>query len=306
MALRESESLLDNIPDGVLTVDVTTKTIQSVNDTCCTMLHREESTLVGLPFGELAADERTPITDEAVGQARKNGPVTVQWRVRTGQGTALPVEARVTVTTRGGQELAILTLRERPQREAARQPLERGRDRYRTLFDNDDLVLWEQDFSEARAYAMELAETGEELGAYLDDNPEELFEILGRMEVHMVNEAALDFYGVESKEELVANFDEMMVPGTREGLTAMWQAVVDGERYFCTECKFQPLDGDAWTPSSTSIRTIGTMFGTLSRRCLPTPRRASGSSTVCGRRTTPIGGSRREAGTTSRTRLSAA
>ncbi|MBX0305768.1 PAS domain S-box protein [Haloarcula salinisoli] len=244
MALRESESLLDDIPDGVLAVDVTRGTIQSVNDTCCTMLHREESTLVGLPLSEVATDGSSPIGAEAVDKARADGPVTLQWRAQTGHGTALLVESRLTTTTRKGQEIAVLTLREQPQRTAAEPPLERGRDRYRTLFDNDDLVLWEQDFAEARAYAMELADTGEELGTYLDAHPEELLEILARMEVHMVNDAALDFYGVDSKAELVANFDEMMVQDTREGLTAMWKAVVDGQRYFCTECKFRPLDGD--------------------------------------------------------------
>jgi PAS domain S-box-containing protein len=264
MAHRDSGVRLDDVSGGALVVDVPTGEIRAVDDTCCGMIHYSESALVGATLSGLSADgEPPPVGDDAVGRSRvatadvdldldtstaeaaEGTQATFEWRVRTGRGTALPVEARIAATTSDGHDSVVLSLRERSGREAVTPPLERGRDRYRTLFDNEDLVLWEQDFSEARAYATDLADTGAMLGAYLDDHPEELFEILARMDVHRVNDAALDFYGVESKRELVENFGAMMVPDTREGLTAMWQAVVDGERYFCTECKFRPLDGDA-------------------------------------------------------------
>ena len=244
MSLRKLEVGLGDVPNAVVAVDPSTGEIRAVNERCRRLLDRSESALVGTTLAELAADSEIPPIDDAVRRAGDDGAATFQWRIRTGDGTVLPVKGRLSRTARGGDDLALLSLRERPEHEAVTPPLERGRDRYRTLFDNDDLVLWEQDFSAARAYATELADTGEELRTYLDNNPEELLQILARMEVHMVNDAALDFYGVDSKAELVANFDEMMVPDTREGLTAMWEAVVDGQRYFCTECKFRPLDGE--------------------------------------------------------------
>ena len=144
----------------------------------------------------------------------------------------------------GGGGGSVVVLDERTTCRQRERELEAHRERYLTLFENDQLVVWEQDFSAARAYATALADTGEELVAHLEANPDDLFEILSRMDVHRVNEAALDFYGVDSKAELVENFDEMMVPDTRAGLTGMWAAMVDGDRYYCTECKFKPLDSD--------------------------------------------------------------
>lgn len=245
MSLQKLELSVDHVPEGVLVADVATGNVRTANVACCAMLNCDESTLVGATLSELAVGRpESVISDERLQQARRDGSATFDWQVQVGAGGEASFEVQLTTTTCDSRELAVLSLRERSGRGAVDSTLERGRDRYRTLFDNDDLVLWEQDFSAARAYATELAETGEELGAYLEANPEELLEILGRMEVDMVNDAALDFYGVDSKEELVANFGEMMVPDTRKGLTAMWKAIVDGERYFCTECKFQPLDSE--------------------------------------------------------------
>jgi len=246
MALRDRPTLLDEMADGVLVVGVSTGEIRTVNDTCCEMLGYTETELRGQTIASVTAGDNEPVTGDGrcVERARNVGAVSFEWQVETGEDQRTAVEARLTTTTREGDEIAVITLREAPNRDRTPPIIERQRDRYRTLFDNEEFVLWEQDFSTAKAYAEGLAETGAALGAYLEDHPEELLEILARMDVHMVNEAALDFYGVDSKEQLVANFDEMMVQETREGLTAMWQAIVDDERYFCTECTFQPLDGD--------------------------------------------------------------
>jgi PAS domain S-box-containing protein len=244
MTPREPGHSLDDVPDPVLVVDATTGEIQRVNEAACQLFDYPESALVGTTLAALTAGGDTPVTDDPSHPTTdSDGPQRCVWWVATGGGDTLTVAGRFVTASRDGST-AVLTLRERPDPGRVSPTLERGRDRYRTLFDNEELVLWEQDFSAARAYATDLADTGAKLGAYIEDNPEELLAIFERVEVHGVNQAALDFYGVESKEQLVANLDELMTPATREGLTEMWQAVVDGERYFCKECQFRPLDGD--------------------------------------------------------------
>jgi PAS domain S-box-containing protein len=270
MAIGTSATLFEDVAHGIVGADAATGEILAVNDAFCDIVGHADRELVGTDLAAVAAGESSPLARPVLRQARTES-ARIEWRLRTRCEGVVPVEGRLTITEQDGREVALASVARREPDATERNPVEadatgldaletgeesavgderwpsgfqRHRDRYRTLFENEDLVLWEQDFSAAREYATELADTGEELGAHIDEHPEELLEILARMDVHMVNDAALDFYGVESKTQLVENFDEMMVPDTCEGLTEMWKAVVDGQRYFCTECKFRPLDGD--------------------------------------------------------------
>ena len=238
---EERWSSHEGVPEGVLVVDATTGRIQATNAGCATLLGYSASELRGANLDDLAITGDPPVVGdrERLDRARDDGAVAFDWRVETGGGDDVAVEARVRPLGRD-RDLALVTLRERA---APAHPADVG-DRYRSLFENDDLVLWEQDFSEARAYAERLADTGDELRAVVDQNPAELLNIFERVDVHMVNDAALDFYGADSKGQLVSNLGELMTPATREGLTEMWQAVLDGERYVRKECQFVPLDGE--------------------------------------------------------------
>ena len=122
------------------------------------------------------------------------------------------------------------------------QELERSRERYHTLFESDQLVLWEQDFSEAMAYAKDLAADVDDFGAYLEDHPEELGRIFERVEVLAANRRALEFFGAESEAELEANLDRLLTEKSIGGMTEMWTALLNGETTFRRECEARQLD----------------------------------------------------------------
>jgi PAS domain S-box-containing protein len=126
-------------------------------------------------------------------------------------------------------------------KERARE-LALNRERYHTLFESDQLVLWEQDFSEAMAYVEELATDIEDVSGYLDSHPEELGRIFDRVKVLDVNQRALEFFGVSSRAELEDNLDKLLTEKSIRGMSEMWQALLDGETTFRRECEARQFD----------------------------------------------------------------
>ena len=79
-----------------------------------------------------------------------------------------------------------------------------GVDRYRGLFENSPISLWEEDFSELKLHLDRLRQTGvTDLRAYLEQHPEELQRCAGKVRVVDVNEATLELLECDDKAKLI-------------------------------------------------------------------------------------------------------
>ncbi|MGM0604227.1 MAG: response regulator [Halobacteriota archaeon] len=121
---------------------------------------------------------------------------------------------------------------------------EEAEKRYRSLFENNPVVIWEEDFSAAKAYADELAATVDDLGAHLREDPAELDRILERVTVLDVNRNAVEYYGAASKAQLIDSLPRLMTPDSRAAIRSMWVAIADGQTRFRAETESMTIDGD--------------------------------------------------------------
>jgi PAS domain S-box-containing protein len=97
------------------------------------------------------------------------------------------------------------------ERKQAEEALSQSQARYRTLFDDSPVSLWEEDFSGVKAALEELRQDGvNDFRAYFATHPEEAFMLAGRIMVIDVNRAALKLYNNISKEELAANIGNII------------------------------------------------------------------------------------------------
>ncbi len=77
-------------------------------------------------------------------------------------------------------------------------------DRYRGLFENSPISLWEEDFSECKTYLDELTRSGiDDLRGYLRENPDEVQRCASLVVVVDVNAATLELLECDSKERLL-------------------------------------------------------------------------------------------------------
>jgi PAS domain S-box-containing protein len=116
--------------------------------------------------------------------------------------------------------------REVTERHMTEENLRISARRYQSLFEDSPFPMWEEDFSGVKLYLDELHANGvTDLRERLIAHRSDLEECVRRVRVLGVNRAACRFYGVESKEELLAGlsalFDENAYENFREELVAL-------------------------------------------------------------------------------------
>ncbi|GAB2869374.1 hypothetical protein GCM10027277_43240 [Pseudoduganella ginsengisoli] len=124
--------------------------------------------------------------------------------------------------------------------------LRAGEARFRSLYDNAPVALWEQDWSAVHGALQELRESGvEDLPLYLQNNPSQLARMAAMVRIVDVNAAALAQVGAApgnkdlSALSLAQNFDASAMPAFGRALAALLQ----GAHLFSCESTFQRLDG---------------------------------------------------------------
>ncbi len=82
--------------------------------------------------------------------------------------------------------------------------------RYRCLFEDSPISLWEEDFSKVRQYFNQLCESGGiDVRAHFESHPEAVHECVDLVRVLDVNNATLKLLGTDNKEKLIADFNRL-------------------------------------------------------------------------------------------------
>jgi diguanylate cyclase (GGDEF)-like protein len=130
----------------------------------------------------------------------------------------------------------------------AAQALRAGEARFRSLYDNAPVALWEQDWSAVRTALSELALGGaEEPARYLLAHPAELRRLAGLVRILDANGAALAQVGALPGGKNLASlslaqlFDGDAMPAFARAVAAL----AGGQQLFACEGSFQRLDGKA-------------------------------------------------------------
>ena len=123
-----------------------------------------------------------------------------------------------------------------------------GERHYHMLFEHAPISLWEQDFSEIKKLFESLRRQGvQDLNRHLDAYPELIEESIALIQVVDVNLQTLAMFGVQTKEEMVANLDKFfrdeMRVHFRDELLTLWAGRLawrgEGVNYTLTG---EPLD----------------------------------------------------------------
>jgi PAS domain-containing protein len=100
--------------------------------------------------------------------------------------------------------------------------------RYRTIFENSPISIWEEDFSEIQALFQHLRSEGvTDLEAHFEQHPETLQQCAERIKIVDVNRAALALHKADSKEALLAGLVQTFTPESfltfRDELICLWR-----------------------------------------------------------------------------------
>ncbi|THE64685.1 PAS domain-containing protein [Salinadaptatus halalkaliphilus] len=237
------ERVVERIDDPVVILDGNDRVLDS--NPAARRLATSSSEWHGMPVSEFF--ESSPELADRV-TARTPGEITLEQSgtTRRFDVTISPLDTGHTDPGDRKQqsESAVVILRDVTAQFTYQRELERSRERYRSLFENSPLVLWEQDLSKTIERARTIAADTDDLAAYLEEHPEQHRELVETVEILDVNEVAVEAYDAESKSELVDRMGELFTDEALATSRHMLEELIDGDRHFRAETTYRTLDGD--------------------------------------------------------------
>lgn len=121
---------------------------------------------------------------------------------------------------------------EHKQKEKRREEQER---RYRSLFEDSPVPIWDEDFSKVKQYIDTVKATGvTDIRKYFEENPEATTECAALLVVNDVNQAVVDLNEAPDKEYMLKHFTALIDSKSAEYAINQFEAIANGEK----SCEF--------------------------------------------------------------------
>jgi PAS domain S-box-containing protein len=120
--------------------------------------------------------------------------------------------------------------------------------RYRHIFESTGVSIWEGDVSRVKAAIDDLRSSGvRDFRAYFAAHPQFVQDAIAMVKVVDVNAVSIKLFAAESKAELLASLDRILVAETCEFFIEQLVAIAEGRTLFEAETVLQTLKGELLT-----------------------------------------------------------
>jgi PAS domain S-box-containing protein/putative nucleotidyltransferase with HDIG domain len=191
-----------------------------------------ETELLSMPFPKLIHPEDREMVIDRHRRRLEGGDVPSEYafRIVDAAGETKWIEIRPVMIEWEGRPASLNLAADITERMKADLVRRESEARYRALFEESPISLWQEDYSETKRLLDGLREEGvEDLAAHLLAHPEIVDECIAKIRVTDVNEATIKLHAAKSKEELLGHLGSVIPPDARPDFVTQLVAIADGE-----------------------------------------------------------------------------
>lgn len=239
-------NLLRNVSDAIITTDPTFK---------ITGWNKAAESIYGYTAGEAIGKRMRDITKIIYLHPAQQSPADQLfqegfWRDEVIQyhksGYPIYIHASISVLRdEQGQIIGTVAVnRDITTQKEAKEALRRSEKRYRSLFVNSPISLWDEDYSAVKAYLDQLKNQGvTNFRAYLEQHPEVVRHCASLVKLVDVNQMTFKLYEAKDKTDLTGNLDYLLGERGLAPFSRILAALAEGQTEFETETVERTLTG---------------------------------------------------------------
>lgn len=195
------------------------------------------------PAGDPMAPEDSPMAVvPATGEARRGQAVVIERY--DGSRRAVRISSEPIVDAEGQLVGTVNVLLDMTERQATEERLRHSEARYRAIFDNAQVSVWEVDFSAVVGFLEELRRNGVvDLRVYLQAKPEVIGQAFQLMRITGANAHTLELFEADHEDELLKNPTAVLVSETERSLVDVLVALRQRQQRLRSESVMQSLKG---------------------------------------------------------------
>ena len=242
--LKESEekyrSIIENINDVVFSIDerglITFASSQIIH-----LFGYTPEEVIGRGFPEFIFEDDIQKTVEGFNSIKKNEMVSNEYRIKHKSGELIWVMSSSRPIFKDGKFAGINgIINNIDEKKKTEEVLVTSEERYRLLFEDSPISLWEEDLSGVKIFIDRLRKKGiKDLKKYFQKNPDKVQECISSIGLVDINKATLNLYKAKNKSEMLKNYYKVFTPETlfviKEAIIKLSQGEMEYEGYQLTK-----------------------------------------------------------------------
>lgn len=243
--LRLLSAAVEEAPDGVQIVDLGGYILYS-NRAVETIYGFSPDEYKGKHVNEMNVDPEFA-SKVILPSIKESGYWAGELMVRHKDGSAFPIWLTTSmVKDAKGEPIATVgVIRDITERKRIEEALRKSEERYRSLFENSPISLWEEDSSGVKKYIDSLRGKGiKDFRAYLENHPEEVALCADMVKVIDVNKATVEVFKAGSKGKLIDSLSKIFTEKSYKLYKEELIAIAEGKTEFEGEDIVRALTGD--------------------------------------------------------------
>lgn len=124
----------------------------------------------------------------------------------------------------------------------------RSETRFKSLFEDSPIALWEEDFSLVKTYLDDLdliGKNADDVSAFFNENPTQIQKCITLVKIININNECLTLHHPKTKAELMKSLESVLDSDIRETFVAQLIAITQGQKHISMDTKVIKSDGES-------------------------------------------------------------